>query len=193
MEQLKQTKLQLLKGADEETQELASIIATNSTKIEVKIAKIDEETVGEEVVEEMQEVAGTAKIATFFDINVLIKHTKEDAVLGTIDTLTKEIELVVILQEELKNTDKEINRTYFIVRKHGTRVDKLPATLSEDGNSLVFKSKEFSTYALAYEDKAVTPNPDNYDGIALYVILGSLSLTALVGISILTKKKKLFN
>ena len=59
----------------------------------------------------------------------------------------------------------------------------------------MFKSKELTTCALAYEDKLVEDNPQTYDEVVLCLIFVSLPLIliSLEGISILPKKKKLFN
>lgn len=176
---------------DEEQKELAEALTNSSAVVEVEIAKVEETTVKEEVVEKMQEKAGKAKIATYFDITVAVKNASDGSKLGNIPELTKEIELMILLPEELKNTDKDINRVYYVVREHNGIVDKVEAKLSEDGNSLVFKSDKFSTYALAYEDAKVidTKVPATYDGISVYLVLGAISLVAIIGASLYIKKR----
>ena len=153
---------------EEGNEELAEVLAKENTVVEVEIETVDTEKVEETIVKEMEKVAGKAKITTYFDITVAVRNDEKE-LLGTVSELTKEIELVVLLPEELKNTDKLVNRTYYVIRQHEDKVEKLPATLSKDGNHLVFKSDKFSTYALAYED---TENPGTFDGISMYLVIG---------------------
>lgn len=176
---------------DEEQKELAETLTNSSAVVEVEIAKVEEKAVEESVVEKMQEKVGKATIATYFDITVVVKNASNGSTLGAIPELTKEIELMVLLPEELKNTDKEVNRVYYVVREHNGTVDKFEAKLSEDGKSLVFKSNKFSTYALAYEDAKVvdTKVPQTFDGISMYLVLGTVSLLALLGASLYIKKR----
>ena len=176
---------------DEEQKELAEALTSSSAVVEVEIAKVEEKAVEESVVEKMQEKAGKATIAAYFDVTVAVRNASDGSSLGTIPELTKEIELMVLLPKELKNTNKEVNRTYYVVREHNGVVDKFEAKLSEDGKSLVFKSNKFSTYALAYEDAKVvdTKVPQTFDGISMYLVLGTVSLLALLGASLYIKKR----
>ena len=175
---------------DEENKQIADAITNNSAVIEIEFSKENKEDLRPSLVEEMQKVAGKAQIKSFFDISVVVKSATNGNYIGSIPTLTKEIEMIVLLPEELKNTDNKINRTYYMIREHEGKIEKLPATLSKDGNSLIFKSNEFSTYALAYEDAT---NPQTVDSISSYIILGSIAVISMVGIAIVVKKKRLFN
>ena len=40
-----------------------------------------------------------------------------------------------------------------IIKQHGNKVEVLDTVISKDGKFLTFETDEFSTYALAYEDK----------------------------------------
>ena len=177
--------------------ELAAKVEGTPVKVDVEITEVKTETVPEKVKTSITETAGKAIIATYFDISVAIKNALTLKEIDTIPELTKEIELVVLLPEKLRNTDDKVNRTYFVIREHDGKVEKLPATVSLDGKSLAFKSKYFSTYALAYEDVAVVDNtqtnipevPKTSDGIATSIILGSLALISFAGISFYFKKQ----
>ena len=174
-----------------ENEELKEISEKESVKVEVEITNIE---VKEETEEAMKEVAGNAKIATYFDIIINVKKVSDNTILGTLSKLVKEIELMVVLPEDLKNNDKNVEREYFIIREHEengkTEVEKIPATLSEDGNYLVFKTDRFSTYALAYEDSAAKPEvPGTGDNAMLYIALGFISIAA-IGVSLNSLKRR---
>ena len=95
-----------------------------------------------------------------------------------------------------KNTNKNIKRTYYIIRRHktasGIEFEKIKTNLSEDGKSLTFKTDRFSVYALAYEDTPINEkNPSTLDSIQLYMTLGSISVVALALIIMYSKKRAL--
>ena len=103
---------------------------------------------------------------------------------------------MILLPEELKKSEEGTTRKYYVVRHHEEEgkeeVELLEAKVSEDGNHLVFKTDRFSTYALAYEDVAATPDtPQTGDSIGLYIILGLISVAA-IGLSLnsLNKRRK---
>lgn len=175
----------------EANKELAEKVEGTPVKVEVEIAEVKAETIKEAVKTSMAEKAGKAKIATYFDITVAIKNAVTKAHIDNIPELTSEIELVVLLPEDLRNTDTKVNRTYYVIREHEGKVEKLPATLSEDGKSLTFKSDKFSTYALAYEDvaKVDVKVPQTADGITTSIIAGTLAIVSAAGICLYLKKR----
>jgi len=182
---------EVLKESLDKNEELAKIAEKESVKVELSINEIK---VNEKSEEAIKEVAGKATIATYFDININVKKVSDGSVLGTLSNLTKEIELMIVLPENLKNTDSKVNRKYFVIREHTedgkTEVEKIPATLSEDGNYLVFKTDKFSTYALAYEDRTGVPSvPQTGDNVALYITLGFISIAA-IGVSLNSLKRR---
>ena len=67
----------------------------------------------------------------------------------------------------------------------------MEAKLSEDGKYLTFKSKQFSTYALAYEDVAVekVDSPQTGDNVLNYVMISLISLFTFVGSGLYLKKR----
>ena len=139
----------------------------------------------------IKEKAGKATVAHFFDISILVKNTNTNETLGNVTNLTEEIELMILLPEELKNTDTKLNRNYFVLREHDGKVETIKAELSKDGKYLVFKTNKFSTYALAYEDtaKVDVEVPQTFDGISASLIFGSVALISLVGIGLYFKKE----
>ena len=169
--------------------ELTSKIEGTSVKVSVEIEKVDSSVVPKEVADAMQEKAGKATITNYFDITIAVKNAT-GTINETISELSKEIELMVVLPEELKNAQDGMTRKYYVVREHEvdgkSQVDLLEANVSEDGKYLVFKTDKFSTYAIAYEDMATnteTPStPQTGDSIMLYIALGFVSIMA-IGIS----------
>lgn len=175
----------------EENEELSKKVEGTPVKLDVEIAEVKPETIKEEVKTSMAEKAGNAKIATYFDITVAIKNAVTRDLIDNIPELSSEIELVVLLPENLRNTDTKVNRTYYVIREHDGKVEKLPATLSEDGKSLTFKSKYFSTYALAYEDAAKVAEkvPQTADGVVTSIIAGTIAIVSAAGICLYFKKQ----
>ena len=176
-------------AADED---LIEKVKDTDVKVVVDVFGVDKEKLDEKVVSAITEKAGKGVIAEYFDITIAVKEAKTDKEIATISELTKEIELTILLPENLKNTNKDINRKYFIIREHEGVVSTIEAKLSEDGNSLTFKSKDFSTYALAYEDKAIEnkpeqENPKTGDNVIFYAIAGIVSIC---GLGVIIKNKK---
>ena len=99
-------------------------------------------------------------IAQYIDISVVIKADNE--VIGEVNELNKEVTFTVAIPEDLM---KE-GRTFYVIRVHDGKAEKLETVENEDG-TLTFKTDKFSTYALAYEDAQestttpTTPNQPN--------------------------------
>ncbi len=189
-EKTEEVLLDSLNEALENDKDLSELLANTSASVSVEITALEEKDIEEEI-KDIEKEAGKATVATYFDIAVLIKDNGDE--IGSLTKLTKEIELVVLLPEDLKNEDKKVTRKYYVIRRHvnedGTvEVEKLDATLSKDGKSLTFKTDKFSTYALAYEDVA-NENPKTLDNIGIYIILGTLSLVAFASVVVYRKKR----
>ena len=183
---------EVLKESLAADEDLIEKVKDTDVKIVVDVFGVDKEKLDEKVVSAITEKAGKGVIAEYFDITIAVKEAKTDKEIATISELTKEIELTILLPENLKNTNKDINRKYFIIREHEGVVSTIEAKLSEDGNSLTFKSKDFSTYALAYEDKAIEnkpeqENPKTGDNVIFYAIAGIVSIC---GLGVIIKNKK---
>lgn len=173
---------------------LAEATKDISVNVNVEIETIKEESASEEVktaMKSIKEKAGKATVAHFFDISILVKNTNSGAHIGNVTNLTEEIELMILLPENLKNTDDKVNRNYSVLREHDGKVDIIKADLSKDGKYLVFKTNKFSTYALAYEDvaKVNVEVPKTADNITTTLIIGALSLISVAGISLYLRKE----
>lgn len=135
------------------------------------------------------EKLNNAKVVNFFDITVAVKNANTGEEITTLPELSKAIELMVKLPE-LEAVKEGYVREYYIIREHNGKVELIKdVTLSEDGKHLLFESKEFSTYALAYNDVLEEKTPETGDSILYFVGLGFMSIAA-VGLALNNLKKR---
>lgn len=133
----------------------------------------------------------SGKIVSYFDISIAIKDAKTNEKLGNLTELTKKIEFSVAVPEGIENVKDGYARSYYIIKKHGDKVTVIDGVLSKDGKSIIFETDEFSTYALAYEDKAVNnvKVPQTFDGITSVLVFGGLAIIGVTAITIYFKKE----
>ncbi len=75
------------------------------------------------------------------------------------DDLTIKMSIEGLVKEALKTG---YTRSYYIIRVHGNKADKLPCTLDEKNKNIIsFKTGLFSTYVLMYEDKKDSQGGNN--------------------------------
>lgn len=131
------------------------------------------------------------KIVNYFDISVAVKNAKTNETLGNLSELTDKVQFMVSVPQDINKVEDGYSRNYYIIKKHGDKIDILDGSLSNDGKYIIFETSEFSTYALAYEDKAIEniPNPQTFDGIGAIAIAGCVSLVGAVGICLYFKKE----
>lgn len=115
-----------------------------------------------------------AKIASYFDISVLVKDSTSGEIAGELTKLTQKIKFTVAIPSNLIKTKDGMERNYYIIREHNGTSNILPTSLSKDGKSLTFETDRFSTYALAYNDVASSDvsnvkNPQTYDSVLSYI------------------------
>lgn len=185
-----ETESVLLESLDANT-DLSEKIKNKNVNVSVEISSIDTDEISNETKTEIEKVAEKLTVAEYFDISVVVRDEEDSSEIDKISELTKEIELMILLPEKLKNSDKEINRKYYVIREHDGKATKMEAKLSEDGKYLTFKSKQFSTYALAYEDVAIekVDSPQTGDNVLNYVMISLISLFAFVGSGLYLKKR----
>ena len=130
-------------------------------------------------------------IGGYLDIEILV--IKDDQEEGKLTELSKTIQLSAKLPEMPAIADG-FSRKYYILREHNGVIEKLDATLSEDGKSLLFASDKFSKYAIVYVDSKVEeqqptesvkptetePNPNTYDASMSYMGLALFSLGTII-------------
>jgi len=196
-EGIKNTLMESLEEEITSNPALQDVVKNNHVVVGVGITSIKENELNNEVINKFEEVSKDLVIADYFDISVLVNDNNNNK-LGSIHELTKEIELVIVLPEKYVNMDKNINRTYYVIREHDGKVEILKdIEVSEDGKSIIFKSNKFSTYALAYEDKVIKNQviedeskeelPPKTGDINLLMLIGTI-LVSSAGIVIASKK-----
>lgn len=180
---------EILKESLNKFPELKELTEKSDVTIALNAEKVDVE---EATKEEFAKVDEKMSLSDFFDISILVKADGQN---HHLTELTKAINLSVAIPENIPAVKEGYTRTYYILRKHEDKIEKLDAKISEDGKMISFATDKFSTYAIAYLDseKPVTANPQTYDGIVSYLIIGSISALTLVGVSLYIHKKKLFN
>lgn len=119
---------------------------------------------------------------------------------------SKQINVTLKIPSDILNVKNGYKRTYFVVRVHDGEVTVLDA--KNNGNGTVsFNSNQFSTYALAYKDEKITnngngtengnvtktsntniKNPQTYDSVLTYAILGVVSLAGIATILVVRKR-----
>lgn len=163
---------------------LSAYLQNPQAKAVINVKEVEADGIDEKVKNDIAATLENGVIATYLDIEVILELATNKSV---ISELSDKISLTIALPKDLKNTDKTVERVYYIIREHNGVVEKLEANLNEDG-TLSFESDKFSTYAVAYEDKEIKEtitNPQTGDAIALY---GSIALIS-AGVMIVAIKK----
>ena len=134
-----------------------------------------------------QSAASGATIGGLVDLTlneVVYKGTSDEAWKTNVTQLDNNMSVNLALADNLKG-----HSNYSILRDHNGTVTKLDTTYDAAAGTLSFATDAYSTYAIAYSD---TPsNPNTYDGIRTYLIIGLLSLAGLAGLIVYRRKNKL--
>lgn len=168
------------------------VVAKESELVEeVMSAKIDEENIGEEEQKLVEEtIDDKYTVAGYYDIN-LGKFTPNEDLVGLVKETEEEITVTLELPKDLSEVAKGYVRNYAIIRIHDGKSDILTATDNGDG-TISFKTNQFSTYVLLYDDVEKEPlpnNPQTYDEIVTYIIVGVFALVGIVGLGLYIKKR----
>ncbi|MBQ8558400.1 MAG: LPXTG cell wall anchor domain-containing protein [Tyzzerella sp.] len=137
---------------------------------------------------------GANKLGTFLDIDLIKKIASTEV---EVSETTGLISITFEMPEALKNTDKNVVRTYKIMRYHDGKVDILDANYDEKTGFLTFETDKFSTYAVVYSDaKANTttntattvPQTGDTSNTVLYVAMLCLAMCA---VTVVLRKQRL--
>lgn len=172
-------------------EELKNRVEGINTKIELDVEEITvEDELKAKIEEEANKNSKDIKVATYFNIDILVKNADTDTEIGKLTDLTDKIAITILLPENLRNSANGYAREYYIVREHNGETELIKATLSEDGNYITFETDRFSTYALAYKDVKVenVKNPSTGDYIVAYVAVLIVSVAGIAFV-VLNKKK----
>ena len=99
---------------------------------------------------------------------VILKGTTDEAWKTNISELDEEMPVNLVLAEDLKG-----HANYSVFREHDGTISELDATYDTNNGILSFATDKYSTYAIAYSDTPI--NPDTYDGIKVYLLIGAIS------------------
>ena len=101
-----------------------------------------------------------AKVGMYLDISLYKKIGSNTASLVH-ETNGHKVSVVLSVPEALRNTNRNITRTFFVIRLHGDLAEKLKESTDTE---IPFESDRFSTYALAYSDKQNDSDSGNNSG-----------------------------
>ena len=134
--------------------------------------------------EKPTKLSSNSKIAGYFDIEIAV--FADDDKIGTINELDKKIKINLELPDNLPTLKKGFTRKYSITRIHDGKEEQLESKV--EGNNISFESDRYSTFILSYVDVEANPsNPNTYDGITLYTIIG---LIGIIGSAVVVNKLK---
>ena len=105
----------------------------------------------------------SVKVGQYLDIS--IKKTVGGEKPTDVKETAKKISFTVDIPETMKNTDKNVSRTYYIIRMHDNKAEVI-ATASQaevESGKITFATDKFSIYALAYADASVKPDDGKKD------------------------------
>ena len=173
--------------ANTEDETLKEFLENHNVTVELVADKVEPT---EEKAAEFTNSLKEGKIVEYLDINIVLLENGKD--IKHLSSLSKGIELSAILPE-LPEVAKGYTRKYYVLREHDGKIERLDATLSEDGKTISFVSDKFSTYALAYADvvdkvdETVVENPETGDHIGAYVAMLLCSIAAAGAIFVIAK------
>ncbi len=100
-----------------------------------------------------QENNSVTEVAMYLDLSVLVKTST--TTLGNITVLPKPVTFTVVLPNDVAENAKD--KDVYVLRIHEGKVDKIKASLVD--HVITFETDRFSTYAVVFEEKTVTPTP----------------------------------
>ena len=152
-------------------------------KIYLEVIAVDEEIVPEgdkTAIGNEAKKSGT-KVGMYLDLS-LLKEVGESGAVAIHDTEGNMVKVTVTVPENLRNTDPNVKRTFYVVRVH----DGVATVLGEStGDTVSFETDKFSTYSLTYKDEKTTSLTWLWIILAVVVLAG-----AGVAVFFFIKKKK---
>lgn len=158
-----------------------NIVSTGN--IELRIDDLD---ISEDMETEFKEQADGNVIVSYLDLNIyniVYKDSNGNEVWEEeLTDLDEEITVVLTLADDLTIE----TGTYYLIREHNGVYENIEVEYDTEANTLTFNTDKFSEYALVLEAEE---NPNTFDGITAYYIIGGLSIIGLLGTSIYLKKQ----
>ena len=175
-----------------EQQQQAIQQAVGSGKVietEVETNSVKEENVKEDSKKVESIISSNEKVATYYDINVILKDAKTNQEITKLTNLSDKIKITLDVPENLPAVQEGYTRIFSVVRVHDGKAEKLSTVKNKD-NTVTFETDRFSTYALTYKDVVSKTenniqNPNTGDSIVLFI---SIFAVASISIVIITRK-----
>ena len=170
-------------GVSKETKEaiIDAIEAGETIVVELETEKVEPE---KEEVKIIEEKLDGAKVAEYFDINVILKVNDEE--IGRITELGKKVEIELPVPEKLPEVAAGFERTYSVIRIHDGEAEVIAEGLTAKDGKIAVSSDKFSTYAMTYKDVSTT-NPKTGDAV---VFVAAGMIVAMAAVVVIRKIRK---
>ena len=189
------------------TSELAKALCTDDEKAKVldgqnaylflELTNIDNTVSSEDksLVEALAaNLANGSVVARYIDISLFKKVGNAERT-QLHSTNGKKIKFTLNIPAELRNKDKDIERTFYLIRVHDGKAEVLAKTT---GDKLEFESDLFSTYAIAYNDKDISDDSGSGsskgvrtgDGAMVYLWAGVLFAAAVLFLILVYRRRR---
>lgn len=145
----------LIRNGDLTAQELAQVADGAERKIIFTISG----SVSDDDQSQIKSLADGYTIGIWFDIS-LYKQLGEGDIVWLHET-QKPVRLTVQVPENLMNTDKNVTRTFWIIRCHDGNAEFLPTQYDDSSKTLSFETDRYSGYAIVYKDTKNTDSSQN--------------------------------
>lgn len=159
---------------------------------EVVIKPIEEKDVNKDTITLIEKTADGSTVVQYLDLSVFVRVVVNDEVkaTGEVTELSKPVTFTIALPKDIATVKDGYTRTYYVIREHEGKTEKLEVTVNKDG-SLSFTTDKFSTYVLTYVDSKLggTPNTSDNSYVGMYIVMATLSLATIL----VLKKKEEFS
>jgi len=142
-----------------------------------------------EVLEKISEILkGDKKAGAYLNITVSVDFDNDPAY--NLTKFDNPFKVTIEIPSDIPELKSGYTRTYTIIRIHDDEVDEITDVTVNDNGTLTFKTDRFSSYVLTYTD---TVNPDTSDNAIVNIIVGMISLFAVVAVAMFFKKSRFNN
>ena len=160
-------------------------MAVGSARLDVKDIDLTDEQISN-----FEDAAGGYEIDNYIDIslyNIVYKGTANQTWNRQVRDLDNDATITLQLEDGVDGNDVVI-----VHEKHDGTYEIIPVTYNKENNTITFKTKSFSNYAIASRTVEEVANPKTGDNIIYYLSMLILSSLTLTGIIVsLEKRKKL--
>ncbi len=183
----------LIQSGDITTEELQKIYEGSNVDIVLSVQDVSN-TLSDDIKKAMKDASSKSGLTIgnqYVDISLYKDGT-------AIHTTSNKLKITLSVPNEMINTDKNVNRTYYVVRYHDGEVTNIDGTFDEKAKTFTFETDKFSAYALAYKDTKVdtakkqetkkAADTSDQSNVALYA---GLALVAMLGVVLLIQRRKL--